>query len=228
MGPDLRWDHNAHYWPLLLRELPPHCDRVLEVGCGAGALAAVLAGRATRVDAVDRSPAMVAPARARVPANVRVIEADVLDLALPPGGYDAVVSVSVLHQMPLEEALRVLAAAVRPGGVLAVVALPRSDLPRELPVEAAAAVLHRVVGLVRWAGAARRPDTGDAGARAGADRAGGPPPGDGGAAGRPGAAVAVLAVPARLAAPRLTGPTSRGPGRGSRPGPLVGSRDQPT
>ncbi len=150
MGPDLRWDHNAHYRPLLLRELPPHCDRVLEVGCGAGALAAVLAGRASRVDAVDRSPAMVAPARARVPANVRVIEADVLDLALPPGGYDAVVSVSVLHQMPLEEALRVLAAAVRPGGVLAVVALPRSDLPRELPVEAAAAVLHRVVGLVRW------------------------------------------------------------------------------
>ena len=150
MGPDLRWDHNAHYWPLLLRELPRPCDRVLEVGCGAGALAAVLAGRATRVDAVDRSPAMVAPARARVPANVRVIEADVLDRALPPGGYDAVVSVSVLHQMPLEEALRVLAAAVRPGGVLAVVALPRSDLPRELPVEAAAAVLHRVVGLVRW------------------------------------------------------------------------------
>jgi SAM-dependent methyltransferase len=155
VGPDLRWDHNAHYRPLLLRELPPHCDRVLEVGCGAGALAAVLAGRASRVDAVDRSPAMVAPARARVPANVRVIEADVLDLALPPGGYDAVVSVSVLHQMPLEEALRVLAAAVRPGGVLAVVALPRSDLPRELPVEAAAAVMHRVVGLVRWVGGRR-------------------------------------------------------------------------
>ena len=30
------------------------------------------------------------------------------------------------------------------------VALPRSDLPRELPVEAAAAVLHRAVGLGRW------------------------------------------------------------------------------
>ncbi len=150
MGPDLSWDHNAHYWPLLLRELPGRCDRVLDVGCGAGALATVLAGHAGRVDAVDRSPEMVALARARVPAGVHVTAADVLDLALPRGGYDAVVSVSVLHHLPLEQSLRVLADAVRPGGVLAVVALPRSDLPRELPVEAAAAVLHRVVGSARW------------------------------------------------------------------------------
>ncbi|HYO35605.1 MAG TPA: methyltransferase domain-containing protein [Geodermatophilus sp.] len=148
MGPDLSWDHNAHYWPLLLRELPPHCDRVLEVGCGAGALAAVLAGRATRVDAVDRSPAMVAPARARVPGNVQVTEADRPrpEARAEPARREE----DGVLLLPLEEALRVLAAAVRPGGVLAAVVLPRSDLPRELPVEAAAGVLHRVVGLVRW------------------------------------------------------------------------------
>jgi 2-polyprenyl-3-methyl-5-hydroxy-6-metoxy-1,4-benzoquinol methylase len=149
--PRLWWDHNRHYWPLLLRALPDRCDRVLDAGCGAGDLAAVLAGRAARVDAVDRSPEMVALARARVPANVAVTEADVLRSASPPGGYDAVVSVSVLHHLPLEEALVSLSAALRPGGVLAVVALPRADLPRELPVEAAAAVLHRVVGLARRA-----------------------------------------------------------------------------
>ncbi|SFO18836.1 Methyltransferase domain-containing protein [Geodermatophilus obscurus] len=202
MGPDLSWDHNAYYWPLLLRELPRPCDRVLEVGCGAGGLATVLAGRASRVDAVDRSPEMVALARARVPANVAVTGADVLGLALPPGGYDAVVSVSVLHHLPLEEALRTLSAAVRPGGVLAAVALPRTDLPRELPVEAAAGVLHRVVGLARWVRrGGRRPGTGHAGAPAGADRAGGPPPGGGGPARCAGPPPAVLAVPARLAAP---------------------------
>ena len=148
--PGLSWDHSAHYRPLLLRELPPRCERVLEVGCGAGELAAVLAGRGARVDAVDRSAEMVALARARVPAGVRVTQADVLDLALPPGGYDAVVGSAVLHHLPLEEALAALAAAVRPGGVLAMPALPRADLPRELPVEAAAAVLHRAVGLGRW------------------------------------------------------------------------------
>jgi SAM-dependent methyltransferase len=145
--PDLRRDHNAVYWPLLLRALPDRCERVLEVGCGAGDLAAVLAGRAAAVDAVERSPEMVALARGRVPGNVRVIGADVLAVPLPEGGYDAVVGMSVLHHLPLEEALRTFAAAVRPGGALAMVALPRTDLPRDLPVEALAAVLDRVLGL---------------------------------------------------------------------------------
>ncbi|MGR7024039.1 class I SAM-dependent methyltransferase [Geodermatophilus sp. URMC 62] len=156
--PDLSWDHDAHYRPVLLRALPPRCDRVLEVGCGAGDLAVLLAERAARVDAVDRSPEMVALARARVPATVRVVEADVLALELPAGGYDAVVGVSSLHHLPLEEALRCLGAAVRPGGVLAMVALPRRDLPRELPVEAVAAVLHRAVGVERLLRRSPRPE----------------------------------------------------------------------
>ena len=156
--PDLSWDHNARYWPLLLRALPDRCERVLEVGCGAGDLAVVLAGRAASVEALDRSPAMVALARDRLPPGVRVLEGDVLELGLPAGGYDAVVGTGVLHHLPLEEALRTLAAGLRPGGVLVMVALPRTDLPRELPLELLAAVLHRAVGLLlalrgrRWAG----------------------------------------------------------------------------
>jgi SAM-dependent methyltransferase len=156
--PDLSWDHNAHYRPLLLRALPSRCDRVLEVGCGAGDLAALLARRGARVDAVDRSPEMAALARARVPPGVHVVEADVLDLDLPAGGYDAVVSTSALHHLPLEPALRSFAAAVRPGGVVAAVALPRTDLPRELPVEALAAPAHLVVGA--WRLLRRSPRTG--------------------------------------------------------------------
>lgn len=147
--PDLHRDHNAHYRRLLLRALPDGCERVLEVGCGAGDLAVVLAGRAAAVDAVDRSPEMVALAPARLPGTVRVVEADVLTLQLPAGHYDAVVGMSVLHHLPLEEALHTLAAAVRPGGVLAMVALPRTELTRDLPVEALAAVLERVVGIGR-------------------------------------------------------------------------------
>jgi SAM-dependent methyltransferase len=142
----LRWDHNAWYHPLLLRRVPRPCDRALDVGCGTGAFAARLAGRAAHVDAVDRSPAMVAIARARVPAAVTVIEADVLDVPLPSSGYDVVTSICALHHMPLEPALERLAGALRPGGVLAVVGLPRRDLPRELGVELAAALAHRLVG----------------------------------------------------------------------------------
>jgi len=49
--------------------------------------------------------------------------------------------------MPLEEVLPGLAATLRPGGVLAAVALPRRDLLRELPAELIAAAGHRLFGL---------------------------------------------------------------------------------
>lgn len=142
----LAWDHNAYYHRLLIRQLPVRCHRVLDVGCGAGAFAAELARRAEHVDALDRSPAMIEAARQVVPPNVTCILADLLREPLPEESYDAIVSVTALHHMPLEAALTRLAAALRPGGVLAAVALPRSDLPGELPAELAGAVGHRLLG----------------------------------------------------------------------------------
>lgn len=142
----LSWDHNAYYQRLLLRQLPRRCERVLDVGCGAGAFAARLAGRAARVDAVDRSAVMIEAARRRAPANVACIEADVMELPLPADHYDAIVSLTVLHHLPLGDVLRRLAPALRPGGVLAAVVLPRSDLPREAPVEVVAAAANRAFG----------------------------------------------------------------------------------
>ena len=142
----LDWDHNAYYHRLLIRQLPRPCMRVLDVGCGAGAFAAELASRAAHVDALDRSPVMIEAARQRTPANVACILGDVMRDPLPDESYDAIVSVTALHQMPLDDALRRLSRALRPGGVLAAVALPRRDLPRELPAELLAATGHRVFG----------------------------------------------------------------------------------
>jgi SAM-dependent methyltransferase len=125
----LRWDHNAHYHRWLLRQLPARPVRVLDVGCGSGALACVLAGRAMQVDAVDLSPLMIesAASRCRSRTNVRWLVGDLLDPALPlaPEGYDAVTAVASLHHLPLRPALLRLAGIVRPSGVLAVVGLSR-------------------------------------------------------------------------------------------------------
>jgi SAM-dependent methyltransferase len=71
-------------------------------------------------------------ARRRAPANVTCVLADVLE-PLPADHYDAIVSITALHHVPLADALRRLAPALRPGGVLAAVVLPRSDLPRRRP-----------------------------------------------------------------------------------------------
>jgi trans-aconitate methyltransferase len=143
----LDWDHNAYYQGLLLQHLPPRCHRVLDVGCGAGGFAVQLAQRSDHVDAVDRSAAMIAEARRRTPANVNCVQADVLTDGLPATNYDAIVSISALHHMPLETVLPQLADALRPGGVLAAIALPRADLRHEWPHELAAALAHRAFGV---------------------------------------------------------------------------------
>ena len=153
------WDHNAVYHRLLVRQIPSGAERVLDVGCGAGSLARRLAAVVPQVEAVDRSPAMVAAARRAAPENLAVHSADALTLELPENSYDAVLSSAVLHHLPLEEALPRMARWLKPGGVLAAVAVPRVDLPRELPVELAASAAHHGLGL---AFAALRPVTGAA------------------------------------------------------------------
>jgi SAM-dependent methyltransferase len=144
----LEWDHNAYYQRLLLSQLPRRCGPVLDVGCGAGAFAARLADRVEHVDAVDKAATMIEAARRRAPANVTCIHADMLKLSLPADRYDAIVSITALHHVPLADALRHLAPALRPGGVLAAVVLPRSDLPREAPIETVAAAANRAFGAV--------------------------------------------------------------------------------
>jgi ubiquinone/menaquinone biosynthesis C-methylase UbiE len=142
----LDWDHNAYYHRLLIRQLPPHSRRVLDVGCGAGAFAGRLAEYVDHVDAVDRSPTMIDLAVRRTPDNVTCMLGDVMTHPLPENSYDAIFSISALHHMDLATALPRFAALLRPGGVLAAVALPRKDLRAELPAEIVAALGHRLFG----------------------------------------------------------------------------------
>lgn len=142
------WSHNAYYHRFLMRQLPDPCARVLDVGCGAGAFAAELARYVEQVDAIDRSPVMIDAAKQATPDNVNCVLGDVRTEPLRAGAYDAIVSISTLHHMPLDEVLPLLARALRPGGVLAAVALPRHDLVREAPIELVAAIGHRVLGMV--------------------------------------------------------------------------------
>jgi 2-polyprenyl-3-methyl-5-hydroxy-6-metoxy-1,4-benzoquinol methylase len=143
---DLHWDHNAWYQARLLRALPEDLNEVLEVGCGAGSFAARLAARARHVEAIDRAPHMVAVARELVPANVDVRVEDISTMRLTPAHYDAVTSISVLHHVELTQVLPRLAEALRPRGRLVAVALPKTDLPRDLLTEALSVVGDRVFG----------------------------------------------------------------------------------
>jgi ubiquinone/menaquinone biosynthesis C-methylase UbiE len=85
--------------PALARLLPPLGGaRVIELGCGDGALARRLADAgARRVLAVDGSARMLALAAARPHPRVRYRRADIETLSLPAASADCVVSSLALH-----------------------------------------------------------------------------------------------------------------------------------
>src|SRR3954465_9368869 len=97
-------------------------QRVLDVGCGPGALTAELlkrVGRPDRVSAVDPSEQFVAAARARYP-GVAVERATAEELPFADGRFDAALAQLVVHFMSDPVAgLTEMARVTRAGGVVA-------------------------------------------------------------------------------------------------------------
>ena len=119
----VRWDPalyqaNAGFVPALghvaLEWLAPAPgERVLDLGCGDGALTAKILESGALVEGVDADAAMVAAARARG-LVADVVDARALDR---PGRYDAVFSNATLHWIrPPEQVIGNVARALKPGG----------------------------------------------------------------------------------------------------------------
>ena len=92
---------------------PKPGERVLDLGCGDGALTEKIAAAGATVVAVDAAPDMVAAARARG-LDARLLPGQRLDFA---GEFDAVFSNAALHWMrPPEAVLAGVRRALKPGG----------------------------------------------------------------------------------------------------------------
>jgi magnesium-protoporphyrin O-methyltransferase len=103
---------------LLLSWLPRDLrgQRILDAGCGTGALAVEAARRGAQVVAVDLSPTLIALARERRPrrfdrGSVEFRVGDMLDPAL--GRFDHVVAMDSLIHYPLADAVRAVAGLTR-------------------------------------------------------------------------------------------------------------------
>jgi len=92
-------------------------ERLLELGCGVGALTKRLARLLPngRITAVDTSEYWAAVARRRVRrrGRVTVLTGDVRTLGLEPGAFDAALIHFVLHDIPAPERPTVLATLAR-------------------------------------------------------------------------------------------------------------------
>jgi ubiquinone/menaquinone biosynthesis C-methylase UbiE len=122
--------HNADGARRLVAAIPDGDHRrVLDVGCGTGFAALEMAARfGTReVVGVDPAEGMLRVFREKVAGRedlrVDLVAADVMNLPVPDGSVDAVISAMAFHWFPDKPgALREMARRLRPGGVLAVLA----------------------------------------------------------------------------------------------------------
>lgn len=144
-------DHNAIYHDYLLGRVPARCRDVLEIGSGAGDFSRLLARRAERVLAIDLSPQMTRLARERSGPfpNVDFVTGDVMSYPLPAGQFDCVATLTTLHHLPAEPALRKIRAALKPGGTFVCLDLYRRSGLIDLLFDCAAHPANLFLRLVK-------------------------------------------------------------------------------
>jgi SAM-dependent methyltransferase len=140
--PGRRWNHNIHYYPLVLDAVPAGCRRALDVGCGEGMLARQLAGRVPEVVGIDADAPSIALARSQGPAGrVEYVLGDFLGHPFPAASFGLISCVAALHHMDPAAALTRMADLLAPGGTLVVSGLAR-PVPRDLPLDLAAVIVN--------------------------------------------------------------------------------------
>lgn len=123
------WTANNHYHNLLLKHVPSDCEDAIEIGCGTGAFARLLAGRCKRVVALDLSAEMIRVARVRSTQfpNLDFQLADAMKWDFRPSQFDFICSIATLHHLEQRELFDKLRDSLRPRGVLVVLDLIESS-----------------------------------------------------------------------------------------------------
>jgi ubiquinone/menaquinone biosynthesis C-methylase UbiE len=110
-------------WRWLQRKLPPGPVRLLDVGCGNGALLLQLGARVSRGTGVDASAGMIERARRRA-AHVPTLDFVRVDgpvLPFPDASFDVVVSLLSFRYLDWDPMMNEIRRVLRPGGRLLIV-----------------------------------------------------------------------------------------------------------
>lgn len=144
------WSHNAHFHPWILRQVPRRFNCALDVGCGSGDLARLLATRANQVHGIDSDERIIGKARESTDPGLPVTFAVADGGSYDRGGpYDVITCVAVLHHLPLAGTLSHLRRQLAPGGTLVVVGCAREDTWVQHLLGLVSVLLNPLFGWVR-------------------------------------------------------------------------------
>ncbi|MDH6518264.1 SAM-dependent methyltransferase [Streptomyces sp. SAI-208] len=144
------WSHNAHFHRWILRQLPVRFDRALDVGCGSGDLARLLATRAREVQGIDSDERIIGEARASTDPGLPVVFSVADALSYDEGGrFDVITCVAVLHHLPLTETLVRFRQRLAPGGTLVIVGLTREDTRVQTLLGLVSVPLNLITGWIK-------------------------------------------------------------------------------
>lgn len=145
---------------------PASQDRVLEIGCGRGVVAALLIDRVAHYVGVDRSATATEATARRIPAAIAAGRAEVVTAALAdldPAAHAPVdrvlaINVNVFWTGPAVRELAILSALLSPGGTLDLVygsdggVEPRADIADRLRTHLAAGGFAATIETLSWEG----------------------------------------------------------------------------
>lgn len=156
----LSWGQDRR-WKRRLASLAPAVPgiRALDLACGTGDIACVLASRGAHVVGLDITPRMVELARRKPSMNRRVgfVVGDMMALPFPADHFDVVTTGYGLRNVPaLPQALEEIARTLKPGGVLLSLDF---DRPPNALIRGVYLGYLRAVGSALGAALHRDPDT---------------------------------------------------------------------
>jgi ubiquinone/menaquinone biosynthesis C-methylase UbiE len=142
------WNRNIHYHGLVVNMMPSPCSAALDVGCGAGMLVRVLAGRAESVTGIDASNEMAEMAQRGDP-DATIAHGDFLTYDFGSQRFDFITCVAALHHMDLQMALERMKSLLHPNGVIAIIGLAKTGTMFDFGLDCVGFIASRIVRLHR-------------------------------------------------------------------------------